>query len=273
MKTKALIIAMAVMLSLTACGTTENSENSESDTVQTTEAETTAADESEEVTEPAEEIATEEVTEEVTEEETTEESVAVTEPVEFVAVEGLSENYADLEKRCFAYDGQIFTLGESTLQNLIDSGIPFSESELNNAGNNVNKNYETGSYTVKINDYVSFQLSFMNTTDTNITEAECLLSSVRWYTLYVPNPDYDESMNEEIISNLNDASGHICFSFPLTLTKEQLLENNSETTEEDDYNNVKYKVSSEVYMGKSGYSFSFNKDTNQLKEVNISWLP
>lgn len=44
---------------------------------------------------------------------------------EFVPVAGLSENYADLENRSFAYNGQIFTLGESTLQDLIDGGFPF----------------------------------------------------------------------------------------------------------------------------------------------------
>ena len=59
----------------------------------------------------------------------------------------------------------------------------------------------------------------------------------------------------------------------LTLTKEELLENNSNTTEEDQYNNVEYKVDSEVYMGDSGYKFEFDDKTNQLKEVNITWLP
>lgn len=256
----------AMLLSMTACGSKESSDSSVSETEQVTEAETTV-----EATEAEEE------TEAATEEESAEESGDETEfevpTVEFTPVEGLSENYADLEKRCFAYDGTIYTLGESTLQDLIDGGIPFSEDELNNVGNNVNKNYETASYTVRINDYVTMQFSFMNNTDSNITEAECLLSYVRWYVLYVPQPDYEQERNDEITSSISDAAKKICFSFPLTLTKEQLLENNSDTTEEDEYNNVKYRIDSEVYYGNSGYNFEFNKTTNQLEEVSISWLP
>lgn len=222
----------------------------------------------------------EESEEESSEEESSEESsenedsdIAPTEVEEFVRVDGLSENYADLENRSFAYDGKIYTLGECTLQDLIDAGVPFDENDLNNSGNNVNKNYETSTYDVDINDFTTLQLSFMNTTDTNITEAECLLSYARWYTIYVPHTDYEGDLNERIVENINDSSKHICFSFPLTLTKDQLLENNSDTTEETDFNGVKYKVDSEVYMGSSGYNFEFDQTTDQLKEVSISWLP
>lgn len=80
-------------------------------------------------------------------------------------------------------------------------------------------------------------------------------------------------MNEEIMELINDAADHVCFSFPLTLTKEQLLENNDGASEVDEYNNVYYRVESEIYMGDSGYSFEFNKVTNQLENVSISWLP
>ena len=62
------------------------------------------------------------------------------------------------------------------------------------------------------------------------------------------------------------------FSFPTTLTKDELLENSSENAEEDG-KNVKYMIESEVYMGDSGYEFEFNDVTGQLKEVRISWLP
>jgi len=256
MKKMMLVTVVAMLMSFTACSTTENK------TTQTTEAET-AIPETEETTAVTE-------TEEVTE---TAETTAVTESEEFTPVEGLSENYADLENRCFAYNGKIFTLGECTLKDLIDVGIPFRESELNNKGNNVNSNYETSTYTAEINDYVSMQFIFMNTTKDNITEEECLLHSVRWYSLFVPQSDYEDSLNEEIISAINDAANYVCFSFPLTLTKEELLENNSDTTEEDEYNHVEYKADAEVYYGSSGYRFEFNSNTNQLKEVTISWLP
>lgn len=191
----------------------------------------------------------------------------------FTPVEGLSDNYADLENRSFAYSGTVFTLGESTLQDLIEGGIPFEENDLNNKGNNVNKNYETSTYTARINDYVTMQFRFINTTGDSMTEEECPLSYVRIFYLYVPQPDYDAEMNAEITENILDAANTICFSFPVTLTKEQLLENNSENAELGERNYVNYYIDSEIYMGSSGYHFKFNDTTNQLEEMSISWLP
>lgn len=276
MKKSALAAAMAVLLTFTSCGISgmigesessesESSETATSATEEATEAEESSEDDTEETTEETSEVSSEETTEN--------EEIKPTEAEEFTPVDGLSENYADLEKRCFAYDGKIYTLGESTLQDFIDGGVPIDENELNNSGNNVNKNHGTSTYNVDINDFTHIQLEFINTTDSNITEAECLLSYVRWYTIYVPQPNFDESRNEEIVENISDSGKHVCFSFPLTLTKDQLLENNSDTTEETDTNYVRYEVDSEVYMGSSGYNFQFNQETNQLKEVSIDWLP
>lgn len=277
-KAGVILITMAAVCGLAACsgkgketgkeggvqeqsvetGETENAGTPEDEEGDVTDGETEAPD-TEETSEPGEDTAGS--------------AMAATGQEEFVPVAGLSENYADLENRSFAYNGQIFTLGESTLQDLIDGGIPFCEDDLKNIGNNVNSNYETDRYDVEINDYVSMQFAFVNTTETNITEAECLLSLVRWHPLYVPQPDYEDSMNEEITELINDAADHVCFPFPLTLTKEQLLENNGDASEVDEYNNVYYRIESEIYMGDSGYSFEFNKVTNQLENVSISWLP
>lgn len=191
---------------------------------------------------------------------------------DFSAVDGLSDSYADLENRAFAYNGTVFTLGKSTLRDLIDGGIPFDESDLNNKGNNVNENYKTGRYTAKINDYVTMQFTFINITDGTQTEEECLLSYVRYSYLYVPQPDYDEDMNAKVADCIIDASKKVCFSFPATLTKEQLLENSSVGAEEDG-NNVNYEIDSEIYMGSSGYNFTFNKTTNQMQQMSMTWLP
>ncbi len=192
---------------------------------------------------------------------------------DFTVVDGLSDKYVDFDNRAFAYNGKVFKLGESTFKDLIDGGIPFDENELNNKGNNVNKNYETGTYTAQINDYAFMQFKFVNITDESQTEEECLLSYVRYCYTFVPQPDYEPNMNAEVTECMFDAAKKVCFSFPATLTKEQLLENCSEGAVQDEYNNVEYDIDSEVYMGDSGYHFKFNKTTNQLENVSISWLP
>lgn len=181
------LIAVMMTFSLIACGNEETGTSerqledmTEEITEQVAEAET-------EVVDSAESDSNEEIVEE-----SSEVSTEFVIPVQenFVPVEGLSDNYADLDNRAFAYNGKVFKLGESTLKDLIDAGIPFSENELSNKGNNLNSNYETGRYTVDINDYVSMQFQFINITEEAKTEEECLLSYVRYHHLYVPQPGY-----------------------------------------------------------------------------------
>ena len=270
MKKKLIAIALVSMLGLTACGNSESSKNEKSEK---TAAETTTQAETEEETTEADAEAETTTEAESEAETTTEESAELPEYSEFKLVDGLSENYADLDNRAFAYEGKVYKLGEVTLQELIDAGLPFKESHLNNKDNNINKNHETSAYDVELNDYSTVQLTFINQTDSNLTEKECLLSEVRWYIIYTPHDDYQESLNKEIIEKLNDCSEKIGFSFPLTLKKDELLEKCPEPTDSNDYGNVEYKVKSEVYMGSSGYSFSFDNDNDQLKSVTITWLP
>lgn len=273
------LIVIMLSFSFAACGKEEKdaAEGAPEQITEETEA-TEETETTEETQTPEETETTESGSSSQQDSDREEEGEALTEfaiPVQenFTPVEGLSDNYADLENRSFAYSGTVFTLGESTLQDLIEGGIPFEENDLNNKGNNVNKNYETSTYTARINDYVTMQFRFINTTGDSMTEEECPLSYVRIFYLYVPQPDYDAEMNAEITENILDAANTICFSFPVTLTKEQLLENNSENAELGERNYVNYYIDSEIYMGSSGYHFEFNDTTNQLEEMSISWLP
>lgn len=265
------IISIAMGISLVGCGGNEK-DTREPATEQVTVTEEASADEGTDDTsaDDGDDTVWEDTTEEVGSEESTEFSIPVQE--DFSLAPGLSEKYADMDNRSFVYNGQKFTLGESTLKDLIDGGIPFEENDLNNSGNNVNKNYETERYTARINDYVTMQFMFGNFTDNEQKAEDCILSYVRYSHLYDPQPDYDADMNSEIAEAMLDAAKIVHFSFPGTLTKDQLLANSSENAEEDG-NYVKYMVDSEVYMGSSGYEFEFNKETDQLKEVRISWLP
>ncbi len=303
------LIAIMMSLSFVACGNedketmgrstepmTDNTETSE-ETEQTKESEPSEESEESKETEESEETeeskeseesketesseeseadgSSEEGSDQQTGEESSEGSSAFEVPVQedFTPVEGLSDMYVDLDNRSFAYNGKVFTLGESTLKDLIDGGIPFDESDLNNKGNNLNRNYETSRYSATINDYVFMQFTFINITDGNMTEEECPLSSVRICFIYLPQPQYEAERNATITENILDAGNSVCFAFPLTLTKEQLLANSSEGAEQDDYNHVNYYIKSEVYMGRSGYHFNFDKNTDQMKEATISWLP
>ncbi len=266
------IISIAMVISLAGCGGGNEKDTREPATEQVTVTEEASVDEGTDDTsaDDGNDTVWEDTTEEGGSEESTEFSIPVQE--DFTLAPGLSEKYADMDNRSFVYNGQKFTLGESTLKDLIDGGIPFEENDLNNSSNNVNKNYETERYTARINDYVTMQFMFGNFTDSEQKAEDCILSYVRYSHLYNTQPDYDADMNSEIAEAMLDAAKIVKFSFPGTLTKDQLLANSSENAEEDG-NYVKYMVDSEVYMGSSGYEFEFNKETDQLKEVRISWLP
>ena len=267
------LITVVMGISIVGCGNDGKSTRETESTEQVTEMEMATEEESE-----AEDIGDTEsdgsYADETDYSDDSEESTEFTMPVyeDFTLASGLSENYADLDNRSFVYNGKKFTLGESTLKDLIDGGIPFEQNSLNNSGNNVNKNYETDRYTADINDYVTMQFMFGNFTDSEQKAEDCVLSYVRYSHLFVPNPDYDASMNAEISEMMLDGAKQVNFSFPTTITKDQLLEKCSENAEVDG-KIVKYSVDSEVYMGSSGYTFEFDYTTGQLKEVRISWLP
>lgn len=288
MKKTLIAVSLIATLGLTSCGISFNSENTsttEKTTEATTEEETTeetSEDATEDTTkksrkdkEATTEASTEDTTEKTTDkEDTTKEDTtkASSSAADVKPVEGLSENYADLENRSFAYNGKVFTLGESTLQDLIDGGVPFKESDLNNKDNNVNKNHSTSYYNVDITDFSHLQVDFTNFTDGNLSEKECVLTTARWYSIYVPNSSYDDKRNADIEDDLAEAQTIIQFAFPITMKKSELLEKCPDG-EADDYNNVDYKIDSTKYYGKSGYHFEFSDDSDQLEDVSISYLP
>lgn len=259
------LIAALMGISLVGCGSSNDVKKNVAETEQVTETETETED-----TDDVTDASSEEETDTEAASETTEFTIPVYE--DFTLAPGLSEKYVDMDNRSFVYNGKKFTLGESTLKDLVDGEIPFNENDLNNIGNNVNKNYETDRYSADINDYVTMQFKFGNFTDSEQKAEDCVLTYVRYSHLYVPQPDYDESLNEEIKEMMLDGAKKVSFSFPTTITKDQLLENSSENAVVDG-KNVSYQVDSEVYMGSSGYGFEFNDVTGQLKEFHMSWLP
>lgn len=192
---------------------------------------------------PKEEDLTEEDTEVAdTEEENTTEAAAP------APVDGLSDIYADLDNRSFAINGKVYTLGVTTLQEMIDDGVPFDTDDIANANNNLNANSSSAGFKIVLGEYYSAQVYVGNFTDDNKSAAECPICEI-----YLP-VDLEES---------NDI---LQFAFPLTMTEEELVANSGEPTDKDEYtsddgtyqsNTYEYKVDSEQYIGDSGYRFEF----------------
>ena len=158
--------------------------------------------------------------------------------------------WADFDNMSFKINGKTYTLGKTTLQEMIDDGVPFDENDLANAGNNINPRYESSSFEIKLG-------------ERNKKASECFIDNV-----YMPI--YDEP--QDILE----------FNFPLTMTQEELLANSGEPdpdniytyqSDDSDYHSESYTYEKEAekYYGNSSYKFEFANDV--LAYVTISYTP
>lgn len=198
-------------------------------------------------------------TEDATTEDATTENVETNTNSDAVSVDGLSEIYADLDNRSFMLDGHIYTVGVSTVQDMIDNGVVFSNDA--DAGNNVQPNYESSAMKVELGKYNTLQISVGNFTDENHKLSELPICQV-----YLPIDIEDEG---------ND---RIQFAFPLNVTEDELVANSGEPTDFREYvsddgsyvsHTYDYEVDSEMYIGSSGYSFEFAN--GELKYLYITY--
>ena len=283
-KVMILVLALLMAVAMTACGS--NSKDSSADTTEapktseavSTEASTEAPSTAEPTTtEPTtEEPTTEEpTTEEPTTEEPTTEEPTTEEPTteaaaseEASTAEAASEpegdvKYVNFDRMHFWINGVEFVLGESTLQDMIDSGVvPFNADDIENAGNNVKKNNSVD-FRIELGKYWTAKVYVLNDTDAGKPANECYICEI-----YLPN-------------HADETQDILKFDFPLDMTMEQLKANAGEP-EGDNYrhydgdngfytDSFKYTKPSTKYYGSSYFSFEYTK--GELNYVYINYLP
>lgn len=173
----------------------------------------------------------------------------------------LGDKWVDIDNMQFTVNGHVYTLGKSTLQDMINDGCPFEENDLANAGNNLNSNFQSQGFRINLGEeYWNAQVYTANYTDGNVAAKDCPITEI-----YLPNHT-DEKQNV------------LEFAFPLTMTEEDLKNNAGEPTDTSNYDDgdyhqktYEYKRDSTEYFGDAGYKFEF---TNRaLKYVTIEYLP
>lgn len=162
----------------------------------------------------------------------------------------------------FYINGQKFILGESTLQDMIDAGVPFEKDDLENANNNLKANYQSQGFKIKLGDYYTLQLYFLNYSDEGKPISECVCNEI-----YLPIRDQEQDI--------------FTLDFPLTLTEEELVADAGEPEDgvryyDDDESNYhsadyKYQIESTKYYGGSSYEFDYVN--GELKYLYITWMP
>lgn len=258
-KIAALFLASTMVFSLAACnmpGKRDRDEDEER--IERTEDEETTKETTEETTE---ETTTEkETTEETT---TTESETEATTEAKREAFSGKIVDFADMH---FSVNGKKYTLGKSTLKEMIDDGVPFEESDLKKVDQKIKKNQRqlTGGFRLRLDKFWSAQVYVMNVSDDEKTLDECVI-----YRISLPSIDskYENKANLE-------------FDFPLNLTMDELVKSAGEPAEGDkkhyDGSNYhtdtfSYKQKSKKYLGSKTFTFEFKDDV--LHRVELDYIP
>lgn len=275
---KAMIVVLAVLLAaaMIACagkGADTKSEAASPASVEAPKAEekaTEAPKPTEAPTEAPTPEPTAEPTPEPTEEPTPEPTPDPTpEPTEEPTPEPVAEpigevQYVNFDRMHFWINGVEFVLGETTLQDMIDSGVvPFRADDLEDAQNNLKKNYQSQGFRIDLDKYWSAQVYVLNDTDGGKPINECYVNEI-----YLPNHPGEE---QDILK----------FDFPLNMTMEELVANAGEP-EADNYRHYdgdngyytdtfKYTRPSTKYYSNSYFSFEFMK--GELNYIYINYMP
>ena len=175
--------------------------------------------------------------------------------------------YVNFDEMNFYINGKKYTLGKTTLQELVDDGVPFQEGEAENFGNNVKSHYQSGYIKIDcgVKNGCYFWIEVFNETDAGKPMNECYVNQILFKVLN------DEGAAQTLVT----------FDFPFkTLTMDELKANSGEPTEkpyhnEDNpkytYDTLEWTKKGTKFMNRNRYEFSFTNGV--LKEINMTYIP
>ena len=168
--------------------------------------------------------------------------------------------YVNFDEMNFYVNGQKFTLGKTTLQEMIDAGVTSDSEDSESAGINVKSNSESEGFKIVLGDYYYARVYCMNDTDSGKPAKDCFIHEISW----------DARDQEQNI---------LSFDFPFTLTIDELKANSGEPNndpfhyEDGDYisDTLRYTKDAERYFNDNQYEFEFQKGV--LDGVRITYIP
>lgn len=204
---------------------------------------------------------TEESTEETTEETTESTTEETTEAIETGVTIADGVKIVNFDEMNFYLNGVKYTLGKTTLQDMIDQGAPFKNGELDNADNNLKARHQA-SLRLDIGDGTAVVYVF-NDSENGMAMRDCFINEI-----YYAAPLKGKTQSV------------LTFDFPLNLTMDELKANSGEPNEnpyhnEDDpkfvYDKLRYTKKSTKYLNKNTYSFDYTN--GELRYVTITYIP
>ncbi|MBR3058383.1 MAG: hypothetical protein IKG93_10515 [Clostridiales bacterium] len=170
-----------------------------------------------------------------------------------------SDKFVDFDDMGFTVNGKKYTLGVTTLQDLINDKIEFSDTT--HFDDNVDKqsSYYIG-YSFDVIPYRSAIMTIANFTDEDHPAKECVISSFKVSCI----PELPE--------------GKVGFNFPDLFTKDDLIKSAGDPKRSSDFesNGSKYEIltyekSSTVYYGSSSYEYTFKDGV--VDSISMSYMP
>ena len=172
--------------------------------------------------------------------------------------------YVNFDEMNFYINGTKFTLGKTTLQDMIDAGVPFKEGELEDAKNNLKSKYQSAPFKVDIGKGFSCFIYVFNDTDSGRPSNECYVNEVTYYGSYTKG----------------DTQNILTFDFPLNVTIDDLKANAGDPTEKPYHNEddpkfiadyLEWTKQGKKYMNRNRYRFEFYN--YELRNVTITYFP
>ena len=172
--------------------------------------------------------------------------------------------YVNFDEMNFYINGTKFTLGKTTLQDMIDAGVPFKEGELEDAKNNLKSKYQSAPFKVDIGKGFSCFIYVFNDTDSGRPSNECYVNEVTFYGSYTKG----------------ETQNILTFDFPLNVTIEDLKANAGDPTEKPYHNEddpkfiadyLEWTKQGKKYMNRNRYRFEFYN--YELRNVTITYFP
>lgn len=158
-------------------------------------------------------------------------------------------NFDDMH---FYVNGKKYTLGQTTLQELIDDGVPLSMNAISST-DELDSNHQSSLIKIKIDDVHSATVSVLNDSEDNKKMDQCVINGISLYSI-----EYQQ--DEKTVT----------FDFPLDMSKDDLIAAAGKP-DDDDSDTYSYKGEGGKYDNSSFYVFNFVN--GKFSSVELRYFP
>ena len=173
----------------------------------------------------------------------------------------------DFDDMHFFVNGKKYTLGKTTLQEMIDDVVPYNAKDIKNASAEIKKNSQSlNGFGIECDKFWSPSVYVMNLSSEAKPMSECVI-----YKFYM----HSIEMNYKNGANIS-------FDFPYKLSMEDLIANAGEPKNATDkvhdegtngnYSDTfRYRQKSTKYLGSREFSFYFKK--GEISRITLTYIP